>query len=163
MNQTPAPNNQAVKQFQTQVASQVINKLDDYLTETMNQRCSSLVQMLKSKCYDVSQMTDEYRRMWLVTLLYFCEIVDQFCIKAGMNVVRVSGGVRRDLSYDKQISLACFRFFNVMTECSVRMTNFNGRMKKDWLDCLDRVCVSIQKWGTETESDSESDSDCDCN
>ena len=163
MNQTPA-----VQQFQTQVASQVINKLEDYLTQTLTQKCSSLVQMIKSKCYDVSQMPDECRRMWLVSLLCYCDQLDQFCVKSGMSVLRGTSGVRKDLSYDKQISLACVRFFNVMSECSLRMTNYNGRTKKDWLDCLDRLCATIQKWTAEEESDSEetdsdSDSDCDSN
>jgi hypothetical protein len=168
MNPTPALQQSAVQQFQTQVASQVINKLEDYLTQTLTQKCSSLVQMMKSKCYDVSQMSDECRRIWLVSLLGFCDQLDQFCVRSGMSVVRGTSCVRKDLSYDKQIALACVRFYNMMSECSLRMTNYNGRMKKDWLDCLDRVCASIQKWTPEEESDSESeyeesDSDCDCN
>ncbi len=169
MNQTASVQQSAVQQFQTQVASQVINKLEDYLTQTLTQKCSSLVQMMKSKCYDVSQMPDECRRMWLVTLLNFCDQLDQFCVKSGMNVVRGTSCVRKDLSYDKQIALTCVRFYNVMSECSIRMTNYNGRMKKDWLDCLEGVYTTIQKWTPEEdESDSESeyeetDSDCDCN
>ncbi len=169
MNQTPALQQSAVQQFQTQVASQAINKLEDYLTQTLTQKCSSLVQMMKSKCYDVSQMSDECRRTWLLFILYNCDQVEQFCIKSGMNMNRGCNSIRKDLSYDKQIALTCVRFFNLISESTLRMSNYNGRMKKAWLDCLECVSNRFQTWEMrDEESDSESeyeesDSDCDCN
>lgn len=156
--------NTTTQQFQTQVASQVINKMEDVLTQTLNQKCSSLVQMMKSKSYDVSQMSDECRRSWLLSLLYNCDQVEQFCINSGMNMIRGTNTIKRDLSYDKQIALTCVRFYNLMTECSLYMTNYNGRMKKAWLDCLESVSSRIQKWTINDDSESEDEeSDCDCN
>ena len=158
--------NTTTQQLQTQVVSQVINKMEDVLTQTINQKCSSLVQMMKSKSYDVSQMSDECRRMWLLCLLYNCDQVEQFCINSGMNMIRGTNTIKRDLSYDKQIALTCVRFYNLITECSLQMTNYNGRMKKAWLDCLECVSNRIQTWSINDESeteDEETDSDCDCN
>jgi hypothetical protein len=161
--------NQTTQQFQTQVVSQMINKMDDVLTETLNQKCSSVVQLLKSKCYDVSQMSDECRRTWLLFLLYTCDQVEQFCIKSGMNLIRGTNTIKRDLSYDKQIALTCVRFYNLIAETTCKMSNYNGRLKKSWLDCLECVSNRFQTWSMkDEESDSESeyeesDSECDCN
>lgn len=158
--------NTTTQQLQTQVVSQVINKMEDVLTQTMNQKCSSLVQMMKSKSYDVSQMSDECRRWWLLSLLNNCDQVEQFCINSGMNMIRGTNTIKMNLSYDKQIALTCVRFYNLITECSLQMTNYNGRMKKAWLDCLESVSNRIQKWTINDESDTEdeeTDSDCDCN
>lgn len=160
--------NTTTQQLQTQIVSQVINKMEDVLAQTLNQKCSSLIQMMKSKSYDVSQMSDECRRMWLLSLLYNCDQVEQFCIKSGMNMIRGTNTIKRDLSYDKQIALTCVRFYNLMTECSFQMTNYNGRMKKAWLDCLECVSNRIQNWSINDDSESEykesdSESDCDFN
>ena len=158
--------NPTTQQLQTQIVSQVLNKMEDVLTQTLNQKSSSLVQLIKSKSYDVSQMSDECRRCWLLSLLYNCDQVEQFCIDSGINMIRGTNRIKKDLSYDKQIALTCVRFYNLMSECSLQMTNYNGRMKKTWLDCLDVISNRIQTWSINDESeteDEETDSDCDCN
>jgi hypothetical protein len=142
-------------QLQTQIVSQAVDKMDEILNQTMNEKCDNLGQLLKSRSYEMEQMEDECRRMWLKCLLQTCDGLDKTCVGLGFKVPETDYCISKEISYSKQILYACNLMISRMASVCRRLSEYNGRTKKTWMDSIDLITDSLNNWYVGEDSESE--------
>lgn len=136
---------------ETQLVSHVLNQMEDVMNQTMNEKCADLVKLMKSRNYEAIQTADECRRMWLLCVLDECDKVDQFCVNLGLNIPTTNHSIRKDLSYEKQIfSFSMMMFYRMDAICK-KVSNYNGRIKKMWIDCIDNIYHEVEGWNNDSD------------
>jgi hypothetical protein len=163
--------------LQTQIVSHALNKMEEIMLQTIREKSTNFVQYMKSKCYEVEQMHDEYRRMWLLCL---CDRLKR------LHTVGRNMGFKfdsdytfnPDLSYSRQIYLVSSLIYTRVEMFTQRVQCLNGKWMKFWSDLLTEMPNGMNKWTQEyisddlpyqpesesdSETESDSDSPCDCN
>lgn len=148
--------NQTTAQLQTQVVSQALNQMEDVMNQTIKEKCVTLINLFKSKCYEASQMEHECRRMWLLFLLSQLKWLNQVCDTMSVTTPSTCFAIHKDESYDRQISSVSNGIFVRMDWICRKTTVGNGRMKKLWIDCMDTMTKNVQNFSYD-DSDSESE------
>ena len=149
-----------MNQLQTQLVSEALNQMEDVMDQTIKEKCANLDKLIKSKSYEVSQMQDECRRMWLLCLIRECNVLNKACIKFGLANMHASHSIVKDVSYDKQITWCCMLIGKRMNVICQKVSTYNGKFKKMWMDDLEEMCEKMESWSPD-QNNSESESEWD--
>jgi len=149
--------------LQNQIVFQALNHVEEMLNNTMRERLCNLEKTMKCKNYEVSQMSDECRREWLLCLLENLRRVDLVYKNFVSGISCCSYSIRRDMSYDKQIFDCSSEIMSRLCSTYKKFLIYDGKLKKSWLDLVDHIHKIVESWrDSPCDENCETDSDSDC-